>query len=78
MQASGASLDVSVSQRILRNGREEMWDSVRVQAKKELDGTLTIRVVVFNPDWDGPLQVACIQSSPRDQQCLTPLGCRLG
>jgi hypothetical protein len=76
--ATGTSLDVRVGQRILRNGQEQMWDSVRVHAREEADGTLTIRVVVFNPDWDGPLQLACIQSHPRDQKCLTPLGCRLG
>lgn len=52
------SISVFVGQLIQRHGRAEMWESVSVYAHKDEDGTLVVRVMVFNPDWDGPLQVA--------------------
>jgi hypothetical protein len=75
--APGESVAVTVGQEILRRGTPEVWESVGVYAKEEPDGTLSVRVVVFNPDWDEPLQIACIRSRPRDPGCLTPLGCCL-
>ena len=33
--------------------------------------------MVFNPDWDGPLQIACIQSRAQDATCLSAIGCNL-
>jgi hypothetical protein len=71
------SLWVRVGQRVLRQGTQEMWDSVAVEGKKEQDGTCVVRILVFNPDWDEPLQIACIRSRPHDPECLTPLGCNL-
>lgn len=71
------SLWVKVGQRVLRNGGQEIWDSVAIEAKKEQNGTFVVRVLVFNPDWDEPLQIACIRSRPHDLECLTPLGCNL-
>ena len=71
------SVWVKVGQRILRHGIQEMWDSVAVESKEEQDGTLVIRVLIFNSDWDEPLQIACIRSRPLDPDCLTPLGCNL-
>ncbi len=62
---------------MLRHGVEETWDSVAVEGREQQDGTLVVRVLVFNPDWDEPLQIACIRSRPHDQECLTPLGCNL-
>ncbi len=41
------------------------------------DGALVLRVVVFNPDWDEPLQIASIKSRLHDQTSLTGLGCNL-
>jgi hypothetical protein len=73
----GESVVVTVGQEILRRGTREMWESVGVYAKEEPDGTLSVRVVVFNPDWDEPLQIACTRSRPHDPECLTSLGCCL-
>jgi len=75
--APGESVVVTVGQEILRRGAREMWESVGVYAEEEADGTLSVRVVVFNPDWDEPLQIACTRSRPHDAECLTPLGCCL-
>jgi|SRR5215472_10685971 len=69
---------VTVGQLIYRHGRKELWDSVALYAEEDADGTLTIRVVVFNPDWDEPLQVACVRSRPQDgASSRTSLGCNL-
>ncbi len=70
-------LCVAVSQRIRRDAGEEMWESVGVYAREDEEGTLVIRVLVFNPDWEEPLQIASIRSRPRDGACLTALGCNL-
>ena len=72
------SVSVTVGQLIQRHGRAEMWDSVGVYAQEDPDGTLVVRVKVFNPDWDEPLQIACIRSRPgKDSMNLTALGCNL-
>ena len=69
---------VTVGQLIQRHGRIEMWDSVSVHAQEDGDGTLVIRVMVFNPDWDEPLQIACIRSRPSDGSTnMTSVGCNL-
>jgi len=72
------SVAVTVGQLIQRHGRAEMWDSVGVYAAEDRDGTLVIRVMVFNPDWDEPLQIACIRSRLGEASMnLTALGCNL-
>lgn len=75
--AEADSVSVTVGQMIRRHGRKEMWDSVGVYAEEDRDGTLLVRVVVFNPDWDEPLQIACIRSRPQDKASEMALGCNL-
>lgn len=76
-QAETDSLWVRVGQRVRRRGTEEMWDSVAIESTAEQDGTLILRVIVFNPDWDEPLQITSIRSRPQDLESFTPLGCNL-
>ena len=71
------SVSVKMGQRLRMDGAEEIWHSVGVYAKVEEDGSLVIRVLVFNPDWDEPLQVASITSRPHDKTCRTSVGCNL-
>jgi len=66
-----------IEQRIRRGAMIEMWNSLSVYCDQEQDGTLLLRVVIFNPDWDGPLQIAAIRSRPHDATSLVPLGCNL-
>jgi hypothetical protein len=66
-----------VEQRILRAGAHEMWNSLSVYCEQEASGAVLVRVVVFNPDWDGPLQIAAIRSWPKDPTNLVPLACNL-
>ena len=77
LRVETASIWVRVGQRVLRHGTQEMWDSVVVEGKEKQDGTFVVRVLVLNPDWDEPLQIACIRSRPNDPECLTTLGCNL-
>lgn len=76
-QAESDSSWLRVAQRIRRSGKEKMWDSVTIECTSEQDGTLILRVIVFNPDWQEPLQIASIRSRPQDLESLTPLGCKL-
>jgi hypothetical protein len=76
-RADTDSLLVTVSQRIRHLDTQGMWDSVVVEGKAEQDGTLIVRVLVCNPDWDERLQIACIRSRPNDPDCLTALNTNL-
>jgi len=76
-RAESDSVSVTVSQRIRHLGTQGMWDSVVVEGKAEQDGTLVVRVLVSNPDWDERLQIAWIRSRPDDPDCLTALGSNL-
>ena len=69
------SVSVTVGQRVLREGVLEMWDSVSVHAKRDIQGVLVVEVLVFNPEWDEPVRIASISSRPQDETCLTALGC---
>jgi len=71
------SITVTLGPRVLREGILEMWDSVGVYAKQSLDGVLVVEVLVFNPEWDEPLRIACIRFRPEDKSSLTPLVCGL-
>ncbi|MCI0724756.1 MAG: hypothetical protein L0338_38205 [Acidobacteria bacterium] len=64
---------ITVGQRILRDGAEEMWGSLVVLCHEEDDGALVIRVVLCHPDWDEPREIAVIRSSQKD----APLGVRI-
>jgi len=76
-RVTAQSLNVTVGQRVLREGALEMWDSVSIYAKEDQDGNLVVEVLVFNPDWDEPLRIASIRSRPHDVTCLTAVGCCL-
>ena len=71
------SLSVKIGQRVRMDDAEGVWHSVAVYAEQDEDGSLVIRVMVSNPDWDEPLQIACIRSRPGDGDCLTALGCNV-
>jgi hypothetical protein len=54
---------VKIGQRISRFGAEEIWDSVIIHGAAHGD-ELTVRVLVCNPAWEEPQEIACIRSSP--------------
>jgi len=61
--ASTDKLTVTVGQRIVRNGIREMWDFVFVSAEQSIDGQLKTRILLCHPDWDDPVELACIESN---------------
>src|SRR5690348_496474 len=70
-------LTVAVGQLIRQNGIQKVWDSILLRCEEESDGTLAIRVLIANPDWEQLLQIACVRSRPHDPESLTPLACNL-
>ena len=60
------SLSFSAGQQIRRGQDVETWNSVAIYAKQEVDGSLSLRIIIFHPDWDEPLQIACLRSRPQD------------
>jgi hypothetical protein len=57
------SVSVSISQAILRNGVEEMWNSILIICEQDENGTINAKVIISHPDWDQSLQIAAIKSS---------------
>src|SRR3954471_15633787 len=70
-------LSLRVAQHVTRGDAVELWNSVSVFCEKEPTGALVIRILVFNPDWEGGLQIAELRSWPAERANLTPLGCNL-
>ena len=70
-------LAVTVGQLIRQNGIQKIWESILLRCEEESDGTLAVRVLISNPDWEQLLQIACIRSRPHDPESLTPLACNL-
>lgn len=70
-------LTVTVGQLIRQEGIQKIWDSILLRCEEESDGTLAIRVLISNPDWDNLLQIAYIRSRPHDPESMTSLACNL-
>ena len=68
--ASSDKVSVTVGQSMLRDGREQMWDSVLVLSRRDDQGLLTTRVLLCNPDWDEPLELAMIQSDSQNNMTI--------
>jgi hypothetical protein len=70
-------LSVRLAQVVQKSNEREMWNSLSIFCEEEATGALVVRVMVFNPDWEGGLQIAELRSWPQDGSSLTPLGCNL-
>lgn len=78
LQIEAGWFSISIAQKIRQAGEEMMWESLGVYCTQEMDGQLVIRVIIFNKDWDSPLQIARIASRPEDgEELLTPIGFNL-
>jgi hypothetical protein len=76
-EMSPSVLSLRVAQRMFRANTLEMWNTVSVFCEEEAGGALVVRVMVFNPDWDGPLQIAELRSWPSDPSQQAPMRCNL-
>jgi hypothetical protein len=73
-RAGADRLSVRIAQRIWRLGVEEIWDSIIVQSSHKGDD-LMIRVFVCHPDWDEPIEIACIRSAQDAAKRGQPIEC---
>jgi len=72
------SVSVSISQAIVRNGVEEMWNSILIICEQDENGTMNAKVIISHPDWDQNLQIAAIKSSvDRENNSHSGLECDL-
>src|SRR5690349_17764937 len=62
--ATSDRLSISVGQQISRGDREQMWDWILIQSSCRSDGSLNTRVLLCNPNWDEPLEIANVESRP--------------
>src|SRR5258708_1849477 len=72
LEVATDGVSVKIGQQIRREGKEEFWGSLLVECKEQDDGSLTVEVVVFHPDWDEPVRIASIQSNPSDEKAAMP------
>ncbi len=66
LRTTADSLSISAGQQIRRGQDVETWNSVAIYSKHEVDGSLSLRIIIFHPDWEEPLQIACLRSRPQD------------
>lgn len=71
-EIANSNVTLRVSQRIRKGGREEMWDSLRVNCHEQEDGNLTVEIVILHPQWDKPLRIAYAVSGPEDARAEEP------
>src|SRR5215472_12537685 len=60
------SLSINAGQQICRGEDVETWNSVSIYSSQETDGSLSLRVIIFHPDWEEPIQIACLRSWTQD------------
>ena len=78
LRVASKSLVVNVGQTIVRHGRTEIWDSVVVKCSEDQDGSCIVQVLLCNPDWEEPMQLACLHSYPdAGSPSQVPLFCHL-
>jgi hypothetical protein len=77
MQIAADLLSIRVEQRAIRAGAAGVWNSVSVYCEEEPSGALLVRVLVFSPDWDGPLQIGALRSWPREGASELTFACNL-
>ena len=66
------TLSVRVGQRMRTGKEEEMWDSVHILCKQQPDGSLTVEVLICNPDWEEARTIAAIHSRPQGSDTAAP------
>ena len=63
LEAVSDSASIRIGQRVCNKGKDEYWSSLLVECREHDDGSLAVEVVVYHPDWDEPVRIACIQSN---------------
>ena len=55
-------VSVRVARSILRDGTEQMWELLLVFSKRQKNGAHATRVLLCNPDWNDPFEIAFIEA----------------
>ena len=71
-EVSSKSVKLQIGQTIRKDGREEIWDSLRVECRAQDDGTLAVEIVISHPLWDRPLRIAYAESAPKNGNTEEP------
>ena len=66
LRTTADSISISAGQQIRRGQDVETWNSVAIYSKEEVNGSLSLRIIIFHPDWEEPLQIADLRSRPQD------------
>jgi hypothetical protein len=66
LRTTADSIYISAGQQIRQGQDVETWNSVAIYSKQEEDGSLSLRIIIVHPDWEKPLQIACLRSRPQD------------
>ena len=70
LRVATETVSFTVAQRIVVQNKSELFESVRVRCQKEDDGSLTVQVLIWAPDLDGPLQIAHLRSRSSDRSTV--------
>jgi hypothetical protein len=71
-EIASKSVKLQIGQTIRKDGREEIWDSLRVECRAQDDGTLAVEIVISHPLWDRPLRIAYAESAPKNGNTEEP------
>jgi|SRR5580658_9812134 hypothetical protein len=71
LRATTDCLSILAGQQIRRGQDVETWSSIAIYSKQEVDGSLSLRIVIFHPDWEEPLQIAHVRSRPQNESAGT-------
>ena len=66
LRMTADSISIRAGQQIRRGQDVETWNSVAIYSNQEVDGSVSLRIIIFHPDWEEPLQIACLRSRPED------------
>jgi len=79
LHATTNSFSIGAGQQIRRRQDVETWNSVSIFSTQEVDGSLSLRIIIFHPDWEEPLQIAHLRSRPQSASSeASGLECDLG
>lgn len=74
LHARSNSVSVRIGQRVHRNGKTEVWESLLIVCQETQPGTLSAKVIVCHPEWEQHFQIAHIASrSPEIDPSAPPL-----
>jgi hypothetical protein len=66
LDVAADSVSFTLAQRVSLQGRMQLWDTIGVNCRREDDGSLTVRVLLWDANVEDGLQIASLTSRPDD------------